>query len=359
MPQNPQAAAENYPISPTELLSVLDLTMTYHTTEGYRDRQRLPLCIWGQPGVGKTEIVQTYARSRNIPLVVIHPAQFEEMGDLLGMPFREGHQTHWAPPAWVPTVAGPGILLLDDLNRADARILNGLLALLQDGRLASWELPDQWVIVATANPQMMHMSVTHMDEAITGRMQHVHLQFDRQSWFSWARDQHFDITGLSFLARYPELLGTEVSPREAAQFLQVFQLIPKDQKAQIQLIANSMLPPPYADRFNTWINLDQFAWLNVAEFLEVDDAASRLSQLDQQLDREQRLRLKLEFLQELIDYLAKHPRLQPKAIQNLVTLLSDPQIDGNMVLVFLHYQDASSPLHQAVIEHPLLRSKIL
>ncbi len=359
MPRNPQAAAGIHPIHPIELFSILDLTMAYHTADGYQNRQRLPLCIWGPPGVGKTEIVQTYARSNQIPLVVIHPAQFEEMGDLLGMPFKEDHQTRWAPPAWVPKDLGPGILLLDDLNRADARILNGLLALLQDGRLASWALPARWVIVATANPQAMHMSVTHMDEAVTGRMQHVHIHFERKSWFEWARHQHFDMTGLSFLARYPDLLGKEISPREAAQFLQVFQLIPKDNTTQIKLIADSMLPSPYAERFLTWINLDQPSWMNPADFLMLEDATSRLQQLSQELDTEQSLRLKLEFLQEMIEYLSDHPALESKAIQNILSFLSDPQIDGNMVLVFLHHQHATSPLHQAVIEHPLLRSKIL
>ncbi len=333
--------------------------MTYHTSEGYRSRQRLPLCIWGPPGVGKTEIVQAFAQSKQLPLVVIHPAQFEEMGDLLGMPYKDGDHTRWAPPQWVPEEPGPGILLLDDLNRADARILNGLLALLQDGRLASWSLPDKWVIVATANPQMMHLSVTHMDEAVTGRMQHVHLQFERKSWFTWARKQDLDITGISFFSRYPDLLGKEISPREATQFLQVVQLIPKDNLTQIRLISESMLPPPYSDRFQRWVLLDQPEWLNPADYLRAADAPGLLQKLDSDLDQEQALRLKLEFLQELIDYLHTPRDLDTKAIDNLTTFLADPQLDGNMVLVFLHHQGSSSPLHQAVIEHPALRSKIL
>ena len=48
---------------------------------------------------------------------------------------------------------GPGILLLDDINRADDRILRGCMQLLQNFELTSWKLPPKWQIVATANPE--------------------------------------------------------------------------------------------------------------------------------------------------------------------------------------------------------------
>ena len=134
--------------------------MAFHMQGTNAISRQLPVCIWGSPGIGKTELVQSFARERSIPLTVVHPAQFEEMGDLLGMPFSQEGKTHWAPPSWVPTEPGPGILLLDDLNRADARILNGLMSLLQTGGLASWSLPPFWWIVATANPEELDYSVT-------------------------------------------------------------------------------------------------------------------------------------------------------------------------------------------------------
>ena len=47
---------------------------------------------------------------------------------------RVDEATVFAPPAWVPTADGPGILLLDDVNRADDRILRGLMQLLAELR---------------------------------------------------------------------------------------------------------------------------------------------------------------------------------------------------------------------------------
>jgi hypothetical protein len=45
-----------------------------------------PLCIWGTHGIGKTQMVKEYALSKDWGFSYIAPAQFEEMGDLHGMP---------------------------------------------------------------------------------------------------------------------------------------------------------------------------------------------------------------------------------------------------------------------------------
>ena len=98
-----------------------------------RGQKKTPVCIWGRHGIGKTQIVQDVAKQRSAAFVSIAPAQFEEMGDLLGMPTVEagGKSTKMAAPSWVPREPGPGILLIDDVNRADDRILRGMMQLLQ------------------------------------------------------------------------------------------------------------------------------------------------------------------------------------------------------------------------------------
>ena len=125
-------------------------------------RRGTPVCIWGTHGLGKTEIVKSFATSRDWHFAYCALAQFEEMGDLHGIPTvhdptpdqpNSGDEyTVFAPPEWVPTTKGPGILLLDDINRADDRILRGTMQLLQNFEMFSWQLPEHWQIVATANP---------------------------------------------------------------------------------------------------------------------------------------------------------------------------------------------------------------
>ena len=64
-----------------------------------------PICIWGTHGLGKTEMVRDYAKSRGWHFAYIAPAQFEEMGDLHGMPtissLSDGNKTIFNPPDWV------------------------------------------------------------------------------------------------------------------------------------------------------------------------------------------------------------------------------------------------------------------
>ncbi|MEM9873519.1 MAG: AAA family ATPase, partial [Myxococcota bacterium] len=113
-----------------------------------------PVCIWGTHGIGKTSLVADLAKRKGWHFAYCAPGQFEEMGDLHGLPVRmeaDGERrahTAFLPPEWVPQMPGPGILLLDDLNRADERILRGLMQLLQNHALFSWALPHQWQIVA-------------------------------------------------------------------------------------------------------------------------------------------------------------------------------------------------------------------
>jgi hypothetical protein len=54
-----------------------------------------PVCIWGTHGLGKTDMVKDYANKRNWDFRYIAPAQFEEMGDLHGMPYISETVEEW------------------------------------------------------------------------------------------------------------------------------------------------------------------------------------------------------------------------------------------------------------------------
>ncbi|MEM9071858.1 MAG: AAA family ATPase [Myxococcota bacterium] len=186
-------------------------------------RRQTPLCIWGRHGIGKTDMVAAMAQRHGAAFVSIAPAQFEEMGDLMGMPVvvGDGDQTRVAPPEWVPQEEGPGVLLIDDVNRADDRILRGLMQLFQNYELAGWSLPRRWQIVLTANPDGGDYSVTPMDDAMLTRMLHVTMRFDVKRWAAWAEDAGIDPRGIAFALTYPELVtGERTTPRTLVQFFE-------------------------------------------------------------------------------------------------------------------------------------------
>ena len=251
-------------LNPQEVHGVLD-HIFQRNNEVESPQRPSPVCIWGTHGLGKTQLVENYAKSHGWKFAYCAPAQFEEMGDLHGMPtiidpdeeVVGDEYTVFAPPDWVPTEKGPGILLLDDINRADDRILRGLMQLLQNFEMFSWQLPEQWQIVATANPEGGDYSVTPMDDAMLTRMLHVTMVFDAKAWAFWASRSGVDPRGISFVLNYPETVtGKRTTPRTLTQFFQQISNI-QDLKAEAELVAvlaNSSLDDTTVGAFLSFVN---------------------------------------------------------------------------------------------------------
>jgi len=230
-------------------------------------RKKTPVCIWGRHGIGKTELVGQIAKELDYKWSYVAPAQFEEMGDLLGMPKVIGDVTTFIPPEWVPKEEGPGILLIDDVNRADDRILRGIMQLLQNFELVSWALPPKWQIVLTANPDGGDYSVTSMDDAMLTRMMHITMEFDVKAWAQWAEKNKVDPRGINFVLTYPEMVkGIMTTPRSLVQFFNSIQGIKnlEEQLPLVQSLAASCLDEETVTSFITFIQQ------NLSELIEPD-----------------------------------------------------------------------------------------
>jgi hypothetical protein len=240
---------------------ILESNLIFEAQSG---RRPTPICIWGTHGLGKTEIAMELARSKKWKIAYCAPAQFEEMGDLHGLPFKfdpdptvfGDERTVYLPPEWVPTDEGPGILLLDDINRADDRILRGTMQLLQNFEMFSWSLPKNWQIVVTANPDSGDYSVTPMDEAMLTRMIHVTLKFDEKAWAEWAVETGIDDRGVNFVLTYPEMVTMRrTTPRTLVQFFSQIKHIPdlNQEKSLVQVLAKGCLDIESAESFMNFI----------------------------------------------------------------------------------------------------------
>ena len=240
------------------------------------EQRVVPLCIWGMHGIGKTELVKAFAKENNCQFVYIAPAQFEEMGDLLGMPSIDANNnaTKIIPPSWVPTEAGPGILLIDDVNRADDRILRGIMQLFQNYELVSWTLPEKWIIVCTANPDGGDYSVTTMDDAMITRMIHATMQYDVKAWARWAEQSGVDSRGVSFVLTYPEIInGAQTTPRSLTQFFQLIKDIPNLQEEieLVRLLGEGSVDRETAIAFTNFVHMDLEKIVGATEILDAKD----------------------------------------------------------------------------------------
>jgi hypothetical protein len=207
------------------------------------------------------------------------------MGDLHGMPtvvdpnknIVGDEYTVYSPPDWVPREEGPGILLIDDINRADDRILRGCMQLLQNFELTSWKLPERWQIVATANPEGGDYSVTSMDGAMLTRMLHTTLKFDAKTWAEWAYRAKIDERGISFVLTYPELVNSErTTPRSLTQFFE--QIAPIDDLKEnlelVEALALSSLDEVTVSSFIAFVNDELTQLIDPEEILDAEDFKS-------------------------------------------------------------------------------------
>lgn len=256
----------------------------------HSDERPTPICIWGLHGIGKTELVRDLAQARGCAFAYIAPAQFEEMGDLLGMPkidtdAQGAEVTRFVAPEWVPRTPGPGILLLDDVNRADDRILRGIMQLFQNYELVSWALPSQWLIVCTANPDGGDYSVTALDEAMLTRMLHVTMTFDAQAWARWAERNDVDPRGINFVLAYPELVnGRRTTPRSLVQFFNSLRTLDDlhNHLGIVRLLGDAALDTETTQAFLSFVNLNLDRLPTPEDLLHADEfeaVAARLHRL--------------------------------------------------------------------------------
>lgn len=173
-------------------------------------RARRAVLLEGPTGVGKSEIVRRVAQDLGIETIVLDLSLLEPP-DLVGLPTVKDGRTEYALPHVLPT-GGSGILLLEELNRAERYIQQPALQLLSARRLHEYVLPAGWVCVATINPQTAEYHVTTLDKALRARFLQVAVRADRASWLAWAqtRSLHAGVVGV---VQAHERALDEVPPR--------------------------------------------------------------------------------------------------------------------------------------------------
>ena len=313
-----------------------------------------PICVWGQHGIGKSELIQELAKEWDWPLVYCSPAQFEEMGDLTGLPYLneqndDRKQSQLAPPAWIPKKEGPGILLIDDFNRADDRILRGIMPLLLQKEMISWALPENWIIILTANPDGGYYAVTPVDDALLSRMLHINMVFDAKSWALWAEKQHLPGQGIGFVLQHPELIrGQRTTPRTISWFLHLWQQsgLPTADQPILKQLAQSCLESDVAEAFVQYIESNSTP-LPEPETI-INDLASSQAILEK-LHQSDQLGADRVYLltSRLLNYLNIHfTELNDQQLNNLVTFLLSKFVPEEQSLLFMRALSA--------LEHPVL-----
>jgi hypothetical protein len=148
-----------------------------------------PVHLWGQPGIGKSQLVEKFAESVGLPCVTLLGTQLAPE-DLIGVPQivvgADGvSRSRFAPPEMIAR-AEPYVLFLDELNGSSAEVQKAFYSLVLDRRLGNYELPAGSVIVAAGNRATDQAIVKPMSSALANRFIHIHLVASPVDWLVWA-----------------------------------------------------------------------------------------------------------------------------------------------------------------------------
>ncbi len=210
-------------------------------------RARLPVLLEGPTGIGKSEIVQQTADDLGIKHCVLDLSLLEPP-DLVGLPVIENGRTKYAMPSILPA-DGAGILLLEELNRAERYIQQPALQLLTARKLHEYQLPEGWLPCAAINPEDDEYQVTPLDPALRARFLDLRVRADRMAWIDWAERSGVHAAILELARKHDHFLD-QVPPRTWTYVSRVLQAAGPEELGHIGLLRAMLggyVPPAWVE----------------------------------------------------------------------------------------------------------------
>ncbi len=174
----------------------------------YLCKRKVPVFLWGPPGIGKSSIVAQIAKEQDIACIDLRLSLLDPT-DLRGIPFFDTNKDTavWAPPSFLPDGSQKeGILFLDELNTAAPMVQASAYQLILDRKIGEYTLPEGWSIVAAGNRESDRGVVFRMAAPLANRFVHLEMESDVSEWQKWAKDAGIDISIISFIGHRPDAL---------------------------------------------------------------------------------------------------------------------------------------------------------
>lgn len=196
----------NIKVNITELLQVLDSTPSEHN-----------IMLIGNHGIGKSEILTKYFSDKGMTVVPLFLGQMADPGDLIGLPHKNENagKTEFMPPYWFPVDGKPIVLFLDELNRARPEILQTIMDLTLNRKLAGRALPEGSRVISAVNAGDQYQ-LTDLDPALVSRFNIVVFQPTVQEWLLWAKKSSLDSRVTRFIEENPFWLDKDPDKKENA-----------------------------------------------------------------------------------------------------------------------------------------------
>ena len=172
--------------------------------------RKLPVFIWGAPGIGKSSIVKQIAAEQNLEFLDLRLSLLDPT-DLKGIPFFNAatNEGVWAKPSFLPSGKdSKGILFLDEINTAPPAVQASAYQLVLDRKVGEYELPEGWSIVAAGNRENDRGIIYKMPPPLANRFVHFEMEVDFDDWKAWAYAMKIESAIIAYLAYDKSMLFT-------------------------------------------------------------------------------------------------------------------------------------------------------
>ncbi|MCR5607425.1 MAG: AAA family ATPase [Treponema sp.] len=188
-------------INSTELKRVLEITPASQN-----------IMLVGKHGIGKSEILEKFYTGKGYKVVPLFLGHMSDPGDLIGLLNKNEKtgKTEFMPPYWFPTDNQPVVLFLDELNRARPEVLQTIMDLALNRKLAGRSLPEGSRIISAVNNGEEYQ-LTDLDPALVSRFNVFEFVPSVSEWLLWATENKLDSRVIKFISENPSYLdGAEL-----------------------------------------------------------------------------------------------------------------------------------------------------
>lgn len=182
-------------VTPTQLKKALRVAV----------RVNRPVMIYGQPGVGKSDIVSQVCdeyggKLYDLRLGLCMPE------DLRGIPFynKDSGLMEYAPPIDLPTAEDAAkypmiFLFLDEMNSAPPSVQGAAYQLILNRKIGTYVLPDNVKIIAAGNRENDRGVTYQTPKPLSNRFLNFELRVDFSDWYEWALSNRIDPRVVGYL----------------------------------------------------------------------------------------------------------------------------------------------------------------
>ncbi|RKY28661.1 MAG: hypothetical protein DRP83_00375 [Planctomycetota bacterium] len=226
--------ADKYDIPRATIAEIKDqILLTWKTRQ-----HRGAICIVGEAGIGKSQIIAEIAREEGASIYDIRTAHYGLVGT--GIPSTkdspEGYFDLLVPSVF-PKKGEKSIMLFEEINQGLQHSIAMFFSLIEDRRMFNYVLPDEAIVIALMNPATAQYAVTQIENnaALRRRLKWFFALESFKDWVAHASSDQFHMSDrqcfddgksrpchegvLDFIVQYPKNLYDKKAQGEGKQYM--------------------------------------------------------------------------------------------------------------------------------------------